>query len=351
MSPRIDARSTLGRLVRAVLSAAPLLLLPATAGATQPSVEYLGRVLDRYHRSLFVYEDSDSAGNHFVARGRMCSDHCAVPAMVEDDVSSPHSGRSCIRAELKGRGDDWGGWYFMNGVLEGSERKPRPNWGTEPNAGFPLTGATVLTSWARGASGGERIEFFAFGVGRDPGTGMATEDYPDSSPKATTGFVTLTTEWTRFSIPVAGLDISYVLGGFGWVTNAGHNSDTDITFFLDDIQYDKSRLDEARFPLSYETIASGLMFDLVMRNVSFTYDASVTLLAMLAGGRHDSAQKIAEALVYAQDHDRYYEKGGAHDGLLRNGYQAGDLVLFPGWKPNGKSGTVRMPGWSDPSKR
>jgi hypothetical protein len=43
-----------------------------------------------------------------------------------------------------------------------------------------------------------------------------------------------------------------------------------------------------------------------------------------------------------QNHDRYFD-----DGRLRNAYQAGDLRLPPGWNPNGKSGTVRMPGRSD----
>ncbi|KKL78106.1 hypothetical protein LCGC14_2028150, partial [marine sediment metagenome] len=48
--------------------------------------------------------------------------------------------------------------------------------------------------------------------------------------------------------------------------------------------------------------------------------------------------------MYAINNDRYFT-----DGRLRNAYQGGDLVLFPGWRPNGKDNTVRMPGWWDTS--
>jgi hypothetical protein len=58
------------------------------------------------------------------------------------------------------------------------------------------------------------------------------------------------------------------------------------------------------------------------------------------------AQYIADSLIDAQSHDRFFQ-----DGRLRNAYQGGDLALPPGWIPNGKSGTVLMPGWYDPSTR
>jgi hypothetical protein len=54
------------------------------------------------------------------------------------------------------------------------------------------------------------------------------------------------------------------------------------------------------------------------------------------------ARLLADALVYAQKHDRFYS-----DGRIRNAYQGGDLALPPGWRPNGRNRTVRMPGWYD----
>ena len=142
-------------------------------------------------------------------------------------------------------------------------------------------------------------------------------------------------------------DLSYVLGGFGWVTNAPENNYQDIVFYLDDIKYDKTRLNEPRFLVSYETIPSSIDFDMVMKNVAFTYDNALVLIALLARGTTEDIERaklIADALVYAVSNDRYFT-----DGRLRNAYQGGDLVLPPGWRPNARENTVRMPGWEDPN--
>jgi hypothetical protein len=231
----------------------------------------------------------------------------------------------------------------MNGVLQGGETAPKENWGDTANAGLDLRGATILTFWAKGAVGGERVEFFAFGMGRDAGTGLAVKPYPDSLPKISTGYVTLTDQWVQYTISLAGKDLSYIIGGFGWITNAPENLNRDITFYLDDIQYDKARPNDPRFLVSYETQASNNGFDLVMRNVAFTYDNAIALLALLSVGETDRAKLLADALVYAQQHDRFYA-----DGRIRNAYQGGDLVLPPGWESNGQANTIRMPGWYDP---
>ena len=338
------------KLVRLVVCATALVLVghgcrgDVSAGSPY---EYLAKVMDRFHQTFDVYTDSDAAGNHFPAKGRMNSpgDEDSVPVMNEACTNNPHSGVTCIEASFKAGGSNWGGWYFMVGVLSGDEIAPRLNWGDSPNAGIDLRGATKLTFWARGAKGGERVEFFCLGVGRDADTGHAIKPYPDSSRKVSTGFVTLSSEWKKYTIELNGKNLGYVLGGFGWATSSGQNDDRDITFYMDDIQYDKPRLDEPRFLVSYETIHSSLDFDLVMRNVAFTYDNAVALLAFVASGDKGRAKTLADALVYAQQHDRYYD-----DGRIRNAYQGGDLILQPGWEPKGRTRTVRMPGWVDPKE-
>jgi PKD repeat protein len=233
----------------------------------------------------------------------------------------------------------------MNGVLEGTEKAPKENWGTVPNAGINLTGAHVLKFYARGEQGGERVEFFTFGVGRNDVTGDPIKPYPDSSKKRSTGYITLTNQWREYSIDVSSQDLSYVLGGFGWVSSSVENNGQPIIFYLDDIRYDLSRLNEPRFLQSYKTINSGKDFDLVMSNVGYSYDNAVALIAFLAEGGEDGKRRaglIADAFVYAQEHDRYFT-----DGRIRNAYQAGDLILPSGWEPRGKIATVRMPGWWD----
>jgi hypothetical protein len=302
------------------------------------AVQWLIDVMDQFHRTGYVYQDSSSAGNHFNVRGKMGD----VPTMLESWTDNPHSGIDCIKCEFRSAGNNWGGWYFMNGILEGTDIAPSENWGDKPNAGLDLSGATQLSFWARGETGGERVEFFCFGIGRNADTGEPIKPYPDSSAKRSLGYVTLTRDWKSYTLNLAGADLTYVLGGFGWATSAGQNNNRDIVFYLDDIQYDKSRLTEPRFLVSYKTVRSDNDVDAVMRNAAFTYDNALALLAFLAVGERQRAKLIADALVYAQQHDRYF-----NDGRLRNAYQAGDLRLWPGWTPYGKIATVRMPGWYD----
>ncbi|MHB9111240.1 MAG: hypothetical protein ACYC4D_01225 [Thermoleophilia bacterium] len=322
-------------------------LSSGSAGSSNPGAnrtsKYLADVMDQFHDTFDVYTDSHAAGNHFAARGKMSSsgDADALPAMIENWKDNPHSGIDCIKTTFISKGNNWGGWYFMNGALQGSQTSPQENWGTFPNAGIDLSGATQLSFWAKGAQGGEKIEFFAFGIGYLGGTGVPIAPFPDSSRKASTDYVTLSSQWTKYTINLNGKNLGSVLGGFGWVTSA-EQTGRDITFFLDDIQYDKPRLNEPRFLVSYQTIDSANDFDVVMRNVAFTYDNDLALLSFLASGDKERARYLADALVYAQSHDRYF-----HDGRIRNAYQGGDLVLPPGWSPNGQSGTVRMPGWFD----
>ncbi len=314
------------------------------ASQSSRSVKWLSSVMDQYHRSFDVYTDANAAGNHFSARGRMSSPggEDALPAMDEASMDKPHSGNTCIKAGFQARGTNWGGWYFMNGMLLGDATAPSENWGFQPNAGIDLRGATRLTFWVKGAKGGERVEFFAFGVGRNAETGTPENPYPDSSPKVTTGYVTLSKSWKKYTLNLVGLDLHYVLGGFGWVSAADRNANQDITFYIDEIQYNKSRLGEPRFLVSYKTGPPSNDFDKVLANVAFTYDNAVALLAYIATGDETRARQIADALVYATDHDRFFD-----DSRVRNGYQAGDLALPPGWLPNGRPNTVRMPGWYD----
>ena len=317
-------------------------------GFAQPEIDaklHLYDVMDRFHRNFDVYTDLSAAGNHFVMLAKMGEDVEIKPGCKED----PYRGTDSIENKFYGTGTSWGGWYLMNGVLEGEETQPKANWGDYPDAGFNLIGAKKLIFWARGKDGGERVEFFAFGVGRDPITGNPITSYPDSSPKVTICgklvtpcYITLTENWQQYTIDLKGLDLNYVIGGFGWVTNAPQNNNKSIIFYLDDIRYDKSRLDEPKFLVSYELLPADKP---ILKNTAYVYDNALVLLAFLANGTEDDlkrARLIADAICYAIGHDRYFT-----DGRLRNAYQGGDLKLFPGWRPHGREFTARMPGWWD----
>jgi hypothetical protein len=142
-----------------------------------------------------------------------------------------------------------------------------------------------------------------------------------------------------------GVNLQSVLGGFGWAANAPENSTRSISFYLDDIAFDLPRLSEPHFLVSFETQPTGDAVDRVLKNTAYTYDNALALMAFLAVGDQARARIIADAFVEAQQNDRYFQ-----DGSLRNAYQGGDLMTPPGWLVNGKSRSVRLPGFTSDSK-
>ena len=272
-----------------------LLIWPGTTGAVpragaptpsaQLAAQHLAAEIDRYHSTFDVYTDVGAGGNHFVHRARSGN------SVTIDDThtGTVHSGATAIRNTFSpATATDWGGWFFQNGVLLPGAMQPTDNWGTHPDAGYDLRGATSLTFWARGAAGGERVEFFAFGANGGP--------YGDSAPKVTPGgYVTLQPTWQLYTIPLTGLDLGYIITGFGWVTNAPENGDRPIVFYLDDIRYNLARSDALRLPVSYVTLPVSEGFDMRFRNVAFTYDAAVALSALVAHGDQPHARALADA--------------------------------------------------------
>lgn len=339
-----------------LLAETAVVAAPCSTPACQSAlsgIEYLRAVMDEFHGRFSVYDDLSSPGNHFHARAAI-PDGSAPVRIVGGWTDRPHSGATAIRNEFRPRSaTDFGGFYFQNGVLLAGDRQPRLNFGETKNAGINLSGAESLTFWARGHKGGERVELFLGGVGWSGSRKVAP--FPDSSPAIRIS-VTLTKAWKKYRIDVRGRNLRYVLGGFGWVASATRNSG-DVVFYLDDIQYNLSparqaaRLNEPRFLRSYTTLSFQRLpppvgdFDFVLRNSAHTYDNALALLAFLAEGSPDSlrrARLIGDAFVYAAQHDRTYT-----DGRLRDVYAAGDIALPPGWTPNGRKGTVPIPGFFD----
>ena len=343
---------------------------PSPVESVRDSVGYLRAAMDQFHNTFPVYQDVSSAGNHFHAYAKIPDEN--APVRVNGSwTENPHSGATAIRGEFAASAP-FGGFYFQNGIL--TSTVPVPNFGDVPNAGVNLSGATSLTFWARGEIGGERIEFFVAGVGREANTGVPTNPFPDSSPRRPTvgTLFTLSSEWQRFRIDVSGMDLSYVLGGFGWVASRAANP-SGAVFFVDDIEFELSptraaqRLNEPRFVSSFTTLprqsdpfdADTLDdIDFVLRNTAFTYDNALVILAFLAEGGDDSlrrARLIGDAFVYATKHDRFFNDNRACGGPLpsdsingariRTAYAAGDLMLPDGWTPNGRVATVPSPGF------
>ena len=142
--------------------------------------------------------------------------------------------------------------------------------------------------------------------------------YPDSSPRqpAADTLTTLTTQWQQYTIDLTGVDLSYVLGGFAWVANNTANPNGAV-FYLDDIQYELSpaardrRLNKPRFIRSFTTLprqpdpfdkTKDGDIDFVLRNIAFSYDNALAVLAFLADGSADGLRRaslIGDAFVQA----------------------------------------------------
>src|SRR5439155_592776 len=132
--------------------------------------------------------------------------HLAGVSIDEAWTQNCHRGATCIRNSFSVVDlAYWGGWYFDNGVLSNGERQPACNWGQFANAGVDLRGAERLTFWARGDTGGEKVDFLAGGIGRDAMTGKPIAPHPDSFPR-TPPFghtTTLTNEWQQYGIDLS----------------------------------------------------------------------------------------------------------------------------------------------------
>jgi hypothetical protein len=170
-------------------------------------------------KEFIVYKDKGAKDNHFAASGWMGD----VGDIKLNDASTdnPHSGTTAMQftySAKRSSGQGWAGVYWQN---------PPNNWGSK-KGGFDLTGLNKITFWVRGAKGGEVIQKFT--VGGIKGT------YADST-NVEIGPIELTDSWKQYTINLTGKDLSYISGGFGWVTTADVNPN-GATFFLDDIKYE-----------------------------------------------------------------------------------------------------------------
>jgi exo-beta-1,3-glucanase (GH17 family) len=165
-----------------------------------------------------VFGEYCAKENHFAPSGWM-GDWNDL-GYYECDRSNPHSGQVSVRISYAAQGpESWAGIYWQ---------EPDGNWATIEGAGYDLDDATSLRFYARGERGDEQIKFLMGGI---------WGEYPDSQqPALSTDIITLTQDWTEYTIDLRGRDLSYVIGGFGFVTDRCLNTEP-ITFYLDDIHY------------------------------------------------------------------------------------------------------------------
>lgn len=167
---------------------------------------------------FYVYKDKLARGNHYTASGWM-GDYGAV--RLNDSWSQePYEGKTCMKWTYDGestQGAGWAGVFWQN---------PANNWG-RIKGGYDLTGASRLSFWVKGDKGGEVVEFKVGGI---------MGEYSDSIEK-TTGPLTLTRDWKKYNIDLSLSDLSYIGGGFCWVSSSIDAPEGGIVFYVDEVVY------------------------------------------------------------------------------------------------------------------
>lgn len=214
-----------GLLLSGTIAAAPKKTKPKAA--SQPSDVF------------YVFNERGSRLNHYAPSGWMgdfgdlkinqgWSKDVAKPKMKGKKASKNMEevkDETCIQiqysAERK-QGAGWAGIYWQH---------PPNNWG-DKRGGYDLSSYSKCLFWARGEKGGEVIDkFFVGGI-----TGQTEEG--DSDGPQSVSPVDLTKEWKEYEISLTGLDMSHIIGGFGFAANADSNPD-GFTMYLDEIRFVK----------------------------------------------------------------------------------------------------------------
>lgn len=206
---------------------------PAKAAA--PAKKAAGAAEDTF----YIFSDRGSRLNHYIPSGWM-GDYGDLkmnqgwvkgnaPAKKEkakegETAAAGPAEDTCIQikysAERK-QGNGWAGIYWQH---------PANNWG-DKRGGFDLSAYSKMSFEARGEAGGEVIDKFFIG-------GITGQTEEGDSDEASISPVTLTKEWKKYEISLKGLDMSHIIGGFGFAANADANP-SGFTLYVDNVKLEK----------------------------------------------------------------------------------------------------------------
>jgi hypothetical protein len=156
------------------------------------------------------------------------------PSTVIHLSASPagcHTGADCIQIRYTA-GSTWAGivWWPSSCGEDGKDwrRATSGSCATDVLAAGNLRMIDKVSFWARGEKGGEVAEFRVGNNTLRPVPGRSS------------GPVTLTAEWKRYEIGLAGLDMRKAVGLFIWIATDLHNPN-GATFYLDDVQFEGTK--------------------------------------------------------------------------------------------------------------
>ncbi|AEE54582.1 glycosyl hydrolase family 17 protein [Haliscomenobacter hydrossis] len=142
------------------------------------------------------------------------------------DCSTPRSGEMAMKITIPflKSSQPWGGIYWLaNNSWNG------PGINLTRKLIVKNNQSVILTFWAKGLKGKERVTFRVGGVGNGS----------DSIPFPVSDTVTLSNKWKQYSISLANENLSNVVGGFCLMAEGQQNQfQKQVTLFLDDIKYE-----------------------------------------------------------------------------------------------------------------
>ena len=130
----------------------------------------------------------------------------------EASTDNPKVGKECTKVTFASE-DGWAGIVWQH---------PAGDWGDLPG-GFDLTGATTLSFWARGNTGGEKV---TIGIGNIGKNKVYHDTFSDKKE------LSLTTNWQEFKIDLTGQDLTRIKSALYFTTSSSGKAPT---FYLDEI--------------------------------------------------------------------------------------------------------------------
>lgn len=174
---------------------------------------------------MYIYRDAKSNSNNGEwANWMPDSGASSMMRLNLESNEGPLEGGTCIAVEVHFDKADQS-WC---GIAVGC----RNCWGQQASEEcYDLRRARALVFWARGATGGERIQVKAAITGDQPfGDSLKT-------PVASEWY-TLTNSWTMYQVPLPGQNMQRIITPFVFVTAREKGERNAFTFFLDEIYVD-----------------------------------------------------------------------------------------------------------------
>lgn len=103
---------------------------------------------------------------------------------------------------------------------------PANNWCKQKGKDFSKSGYQRITFYIKGEKGGEEVKFK---VGQDCGDSFVSDELTKRLTKA----------WIKDTINLEGKDLSNITGAFSFVVESKANADGPVTFYIDDVQFER----------------------------------------------------------------------------------------------------------------